>query len=75
MWGPKREKERKSWVLQSMRVSDEERREREGLTQKGKRDRTSDCIVTHAGGGTRDCIVSHASSFVFHSLKNWEPVE
>ena len=37
MWGPKCEKVRKSWVLWlkrwslSMRVSDEERREREGL--------------------------------------------
>ena len=71
MWGPKCEKERKSWVLQSMRVSDEERREREGLAQKDKRDGTCDCIVTHAGGGgTRDCIVSHASSFVFYSLRN-----
>ena len=37
MWGPKCEKVRKPWVLQlkrwilSMRVSDEERREQEGL--------------------------------------------
>ena len=37
MWGPKCEKVRKSWVLRlkhwilSMRVSDEEWREREGL--------------------------------------------
>ena len=37
MWGPKCEKVRKPWVLQlkrwtlNMRVSDEERREREGL--------------------------------------------
>ena len=37
MWGPKPEKVRKPWVLRlkrwllSMRVSDEERREREGL--------------------------------------------
>ena len=40
MWGPKCEKVRKPWVLLlkrwilSMRVSDEERREREGLTVK-----------------------------------------
>ena len=49
MWRPKQKKERKPWVLRlkrlslSMRVSDEERREREGLytcsTQKGRRGR------------------------------------
>ena len=46
MWGTKCEKVRKPWVLRlkrwilSMRVSDEERREREGVaTQKDKRER------------------------------------
>ena len=56
MWGPKCEKVRKPWVLRlkrwslSMRVSDEEQRERDKL---GK----------IRGGGTCDCVVTHASSF------------
>ena len=27
------------------------------------------------GSGTCDCVVTHASSFVFYSFRNWEPVE
>ena len=26
-------------------------------------------------GGTCDCVVTHASSFVFYSFGNWEPLE
>ena len=70
MWGPKCEKVRKPWILRSkrwnlsMRVSEKERRDREGLkNQKDKR------------GGTYDCVVTHASSFAFYSFRNWEPVE
>ena len=72
MWGPKCEKVRKPWVLQlkrwilSMRVSDEERRERKDCkgvaAQKDKRERC-------------DCVVTRASSFVFYPFRNWEPVE
>ena len=69
MWGPKCEKVRKPWVLRlkrwifSMRVSDEERREREGTVkvQQLRKIRES---------GTCDCVVKHASSFVFDSFRN-----
>ena len=27
------------------------------------------------GVGTCDCVVTQASSFVFNSFRNWEPVE
>ena len=27
------------------------------------------------GCGTCECVVTHASSFVFYSFRNWEPVE
>ena len=45
-------------------MSDEELREWEGVAdQKDKREQNCECVVTHA------------SSFVYYSFRNWEPVE
>ena len=50
------------------------------LTKSGESGKDCKGVVAQkdkGGGGknTSDCVVTHASSFVFYSFRNWEPVE